>query len=924
MLSRDEFRQLQDKSSRVDKLENEISTLRRQSRDQEAAPNDTRLTQQKAAENDQLAKDNARLADELKTYRSTSLEHQPQKSEEQNKGLTAELRASRLQKHVEQAEQDAHKIPKSSDSVLTPISTNSSLLPCRVAKSGSKSIALETYNSLVTKYNLVFQNWTDIKATRAQLEVSLRAEKDKAKRYNLFCDGLEKKLIQKRDKIRQLDTKVRHLEDEIQLLRHTHGSEVEKGIQRSVDGGILGDESRDGELAQLSTPNAMLLCQPITDKVRRTAEVPVVNNITTSPHRLDFPASDREGSSCKDGQPEDARSAGQDNARDYSQQPDQHDGSESNGLPMLLGREEAQNFEARNIQSELTEPHHSSSTQSHQPSHSPNGAGSQGITIKMESPGDRHSVHDTPVVIQARSVKKRNAPKDSASTGKVKVETISSSPIGLPAFSGLEAHESIDLDDIGHKQITPRKQRSLMQKLSGPVLYGSRSGSRSARKGVQGTEYRSLPDSVAKEGHALLETPTTRGGLRTDSAPSSNSVNQVLPRTSSYRASKRRRITSDIAIEELVEDGGNLVTMEWSGRSETSSSDGLLMKLLENPSPTNRGPMKPNLSVPVHTIGDESKLLVMSSATSTPAIQATSVASGGMASRSSLIRSSSNSIVARKPSPENISKVYTHSPRQKSKDRFSAREGISDLSMQGNLSTTQDELSRLAYADLQRGTGTPQPPQNADNLDTNPRKSSATEKRHSPPQESRLKVTEDSENVPLRSRSLDRLALHDFKINPKYNGGYDYAFTDVVRNQAARRCLPGCTKSECCGNAFRALAAAAWDPNKPPTASQDETETRLIKDFLGDNAYKIRDMTKAERDETLLQAKTRELANRHGKHRHAYERRRSPPGFWRLDFPSTQEEREDHQKIEQLERDLVAQRYQEAMRPGGAYLFRDE
>jgi hypothetical protein len=117
-------------------LENEISTLRRQSRDQEAAPNDTRLTQQKAAENDQLAKDNARLADELKTYRSTSLQHQPQKSDAQNKGLTAELRASRLQKHVEQAEQDAQKIPKSSDSVLTPISTNSSLLPCRVAKSG--------------------------------------------------------------------------------------------------------------------------------------------------------------------------------------------------------------------------------------------------------------------------------------------------------------------------------------------------------------------------------------------------------------------------------------------------------------------------------------------------------------------------------------------------------------------------------------------------------------------------------------------------------------------------------------------------------------------------------------------------------------------------------------------------------------------
>jgi hypothetical protein len=168
------------------------------------------------------------------------------------------------------------------------------------------------------------------------------------------------------------------------------------------------------------------------------------------------------------------------------------------------------------------------------------------------------------------------------------------------------------------------------------------------------------------------------------------------------------------------------------------------------------------------------------------------------------------------------------------------------------------------------------------------------------------------------------LGVHDFKINPEYNNGYDYAFTDVVRKQAARRCLPGCTKPECCGNIFRALATAARDPNKPVTASQEEAETTLLKEFLGDNANKIRNMTRAERNEALLQAKTRELANKHGKHRHAYERRRSPPGFWRIDFPSTQEEREDRQKLEQFERDVVAQRYNEAVRPGGAYLFRDE
>jgi hypothetical protein len=171
---------------------------------------------------------------------------------------------------------------------------------------------------------------------------------------------------------------------------------------------------------------------------------------------------------------------------------------------------------------------------------------------------------------------------------------------------------------------------------------------------------------------------------------------------------------------------------------------------------------------------------------------------------------------------------------------------------------------------------------------------------------------------------LEKLSLQDFKINPNYNHGYNYAFADVVRNQDARRCLQGCTKPECCGNKFRALAAAARDPNKPLTASQEEDDARLLEEFMGDNAYKLRNMTKAERDETLLQARTRELANKHGRHRHAYERRRSPPGFWRVEFPTTQEEIEDREKSKQLERDLVAQRYEEAMRPGGAYIFRDE
>ncbi len=83
-------------------------------------------------------------------------------------------------------------------------------------------------------------------------------------------------------------------------------------------------------------------------------------------------------------------------------------------------------------------------------------------------------------------------------------------------------------------------------------------------------------------------------------------------------------------------------------------------------------------------------------------------------------------------------------------------------------------------------------------------------------------------------------------------------------------------------------------------------------------------MSKDEKEQTIIQAVTRKMAKNAGKHRHAFERRASPPGFWNADFPTTQEEIQYRAQARERERDLVSLRYQEAMRPGGAYLFRDE
>lgn len=100
----------------------------------------------------------------------------------------------------------------------------------------------------------------------------------------------------------------------------------------------------------------------------------------------------------------------------------------------------------------------------------------------------------------------------------------------------------------------------------------------------------------------------------------------------------------------------------------------------------------------------------------------------------------------------------------------------------------------------------------------------------------------------------------------------------------------------------------------------------MLEEYLGD-AYddmNLTQMASDEREELVLQARTKKMAKDAGKHREAYERRQSPPGFWRVDFPSTQELEEDRKKAKELEKAVVRERWLEAQRKGGKWIFRDE
>lgn len=181
----------------------------------------------------------------------------------------------------------------------------------------------------------------------------------------------------------------------------------------------------------------------------------------------------------------------------------------------------------------------------------------------------------------------------------------------------------------------------------------------------------------------------------------------------------------------------------------------------------------------------------------------------------------------------------------------------------------------------------------------------------------------DREKVPLRQRPMDTLRPEDFKPNPSYNDGLAYVYDEVVRGRDARSALSGCTDLNCCGKTFRSFAKAERSTIGPSVTTRAE-DIKLLEDYLGDDAYKLGSMTRDEKEETWLLAKTWELASKFGRHRQRYSRMPSPPGFWMVEFPSTQERAEERRQAEEIQKALVNERYREAMRPGGRWLLRDE
>lgn len=179
----------------------------------------------------------------------------------------------------------------------------------------------------------------------------------------------------------------------------------------------------------------------------------------------------------------------------------------------------------------------------------------------------------------------------------------------------------------------------------------------------------------------------------------------------------------------------------------------------------------------------------------------------------------------------------------------------------------------------------------------------------------------DPASEPLRLKPMQHLRPQDFRVNPAFASS-TYAFNDPLnrKTKAARRCLPGCIDPACCGEFLEAARSGILPPSS-------KTDSQVLEATLGPGyAGIVAAYPASERGELLIQARAQEFANEHGRHRKQFERAHSPPGFWRTEMPSTQEEEEDRRKAAQMEKARVEGMWREAMRGDGKgrWKFRDE
>ncbi|WRT70182.1 uncharacterized protein IL334_007176 [Kwoniella shivajii] len=129
----------------------------------------------------------------------------------------------------------------------------------------------------------------------------------------------------------------------------------------------------------------------------------------------------------------------------------------------------------------------------------------------------------------------------------------------------------------------------------------------------------------------------------------------------------------------------------------------------------------------------------------------------------------------------------------------------------------------------------------------------------------------------VRPEEVNTSVREEFEIDPSANEGASFAFHDVKRKRSERKNMHG-GDCECCRDYYDAVGEI-------PRYNQ---------------APKWRDGPSVEKDEGEA---VRDHQNMTSRHRETWIRPPTPPGFWKIGFPSTQEISEQNEQADQMQRE---------------------
>ncbi|KAG4300682.1 hypothetical protein PCK1_003111 [Pneumocystis canis] len=135
-------------------------------------------------------------------------------------------------------------------------------------------------------------------------------------------------------------------------------------------------------------------------------------------------------------------------------------------------------------------------------------------------------------------------------------------------------------------------------------------------------------------------------------------------------------------------------------------------------------------------------------------------------------------------------------------------------------------------------------------------------------------------------------SLNDYVINLDKNDNIPYAYNEVVRNKTLRKHLPACA----CENCIKFFEAHGPIATIPKPIWRSSSKDKIFLDSTKEHIYK-----------NLQQV---------SRHRAAFFRAKTPPGFWESDFPNTQQEQNYRKQAEIQNYERLKERKFEAERGG--------